>query len=134
MFRCALLSASGARFRTTPEEPSPSKSHLLAQQPHRTPDANCREERTNLMRDKFGLVIPTLNEEANIGAVLDRVRANLDDSKLDIDYELLVVDDDSSDGTSAVVNQYSKSDPRVRLLVRKGRKGLAGAVIYGWDR
>jgi dolichol-phosphate mannosyltransferase len=86
------------------------------------------------MRDKFGLVIPTLNEEANIGPVLDRVRANLDGSKLHIDYELLVVDDDSSDDTGAVVREYSKSDPRVRLLVRKGCKGLAGAVIYGWDR
>ena len=86
------------------------------------------------MHDKFGLVIPTLNEEANIGAVLDRVRTNLDHSKLDLEYELLVVDDDSSDDTGAVVREYSNSDPRVRLLVRKGCKGLAGAVIHGWDR
>jgi dolichol-phosphate mannosyltransferase len=84
------------------------------------------------MGDKLGLVIPTLNEEENIGAVLDRVRTNLDG--LLIDYELLVVDDDSADGTGAVVNEYSKLDPRIRLLVRRGCRGLAGAVIYGWDR
>jgi len=83
------------------------------------------------MSDKLGLVIPTLNEEANIGTLLDRVRLNLDG--LPIDYELLVVDDDSTDGTGAVVREYSKSDPRIRLLVRVGCRGLAGAVIYGWN-
>ena len=83
------------------------------------------------MRDKLGLVIPTLNEEANIGKLLDRVRLNL--NGLQIDYELIVVDDNSTDGTGAVVREYSKSDPRIRLLVRVGCRGLAGAVLYGWD-
>jgi dolichol-phosphate mannosyltransferase len=83
------------------------------------------------MGDKLGLVIPTLNEEANIGTLLDRVRLNL--SGLPIDYELLVVDDNSTDGTGAVVQEYSRSDPRIRLLVRVGSRGLAGAVIYGWN-
>ena len=84
------------------------------------------------MGDKLGLVIPTLNEEANIAVVLDRIRTKLND--LPIDYEILVVDDDSTDGTGAVVCEYSKSDPRIRLVVRRGCRGLAGAVIYGWDR
>jgi dolichol-phosphate mannosyltransferase len=83
------------------------------------------------MGDKLGLVIPTLNEEANIGTLLDRVRLNL--NGLNLDYELLVVDDDSADGTGAVVREYSRSDPRIHLLVRLGARGLAGAVIYGWD-
>ena len=83
------------------------------------------------MRDKLGLVIPTLNEEANIGTLLDRVRLNLDGAQ--IDYELLVVDDNSTDGTGAVVQEYAKLDPRIRLLVRLGSRGLAGAVIHGWN-
>ena len=88
------------------------------------------------MGDKLGLVIPTLNEEANIGELLDRIRLNLDGlqiNDLQIDYELLVVDDDSSDGTGAVVREYSRSDARVRLLVRQGCRGLAGAVLHGWE-
>ena len=84
------------------------------------------------MSDKLGLVIPTLNEEANIGTLLDRVRLVLNGLK--IDYELIVVDDDSTDDTGALVREYSKSDARIRLLVRVGARGLAGAVLCGWDQ
>jgi len=84
------------------------------------------------MNEKFALVIPTLNEEANIGPALDRARNSLD--PLNIPYELVVVDDDSSDGTQSVVQNYQQTDPRIRLVVRKGARGLAGAVIYGWQR
>lgn len=51
-----------------------------------------------------------------------------------VDYEVIVVDDDSQDGTAAAVEAYAQSNPRTRLLVRKGQRGLAGAVIYGWER
>jgi len=76
-------------------------------------------------------VIPTLNEEGNIGTVIDRARLNLD--MLDLDYELLVVDDNSSDATRLVVQRYQGSDPRIRLLVRTEARGLSGAVIHGWQ-
>jgi dolichol-phosphate mannosyltransferase len=79
---------------------------------------------------KLALVIPTLNEEANIGALLNRLRQGLD--RVAIDYELIVVDDDSRDGTQQSVQAYSQTDPRIRLLVRKGERGLAGAVLFGW--
>lgn len=83
------------------------------------------------MDHKLALVIPTLNEETNIGPALDRARNSLDPTNLD--YELIVVDDDSRDGTQSVVKDYQKTDPRIRLVVRKGARGLAGAVIYGWQ-
>ena len=51
-----------------------------------------------------------------------------------VDYEVIVVDDDSQDGTAQAVEAYAQSNPRTRLLVRKGQRGLAGAVIYGWER
>ena len=80
---------------------------------------------------KFTLVIPTLNEAGNIPSLLHRVQSSLDEQELN--YEILIVDDDSQDGTSSLVERYSTQDPRVRLLVRKGQRGLAGAVIYGWQ-
>jgi len=83
-------------------------------------------------RQKLALVIPTLREAENIRAVLDHVRSVLDPSQ--IPYEILVVDDDSADGTDAIVAAVTAQDPRVRLLVRKGERGLSGAILYGWQR
>jgi dolichol-phosphate mannosyltransferase len=71
-----------------------------------------------------------LCEAENIGGLLDHVRRVLD--PLNTPYEIVVVDDDSSDGTGAVVSAISAQDPRVRLLVRKGQRGLSGAILYGW--
>jgi dolichol-phosphate mannosyltransferase len=93
-----------------------------------TPSA-CEPERA---REKLALVIPTLCEAGNIGGLLDHVRSVLD--PLEIPYEILVVDDDSRDGTGEVVSAIALEDPRVRLLVRKGERGLSGAVLYGWQR
>jgi dolichol-phosphate mannosyltransferase len=81
---------------------------------------------------KLGLVVPTLNEAGNIPVLLDRIRESLTSTR--IGYEILVVDDDSQDGTANVVKEYAKQDARVRLFVRKGARGLAGAVIHGWKQ
>ena len=81
-------------------------------------------------REKLALVIPTLCEEESIGGPLAHVRSVLD--PLNLPYEILVVDDDSTDGTGAVVSGIAREDKRVRLLVRKGQRGLSGAILYGW--
>jgi glycosyltransferase involved in cell wall biosynthesis len=80
---------------------------------------------------KLALVIPTLREAENIRGLLGHVRSVLDAQK--IPYEILVVDDDSRDGTEEIVNAISAEDPRVRLLVRKGQRGLSGAILHGWE-
>ena len=85
----------------------------------------------NRALEKLALEIPTLCEAENIGGLLDNVRSVLD--PLHIAYEILVVDDDSPDGTGAVVSLAALKDPRVRLLVRKGERGLSGAILYGWQ-
>ena len=79
---------------------------------------------------KLALVVPTLREAENIRTVLDRIRQSLD--PLGFAYEILVVDDDSRDGIDTIVQEIAATDPRVRLLIRTGERGLGGAVLYGW--
>ncbi|HWE86691.1 MAG TPA: polyprenol monophosphomannose synthase [Terracidiphilus sp.] len=82
-------------------------------------------------REKLALVIPTLCEAENIGAVIGHVRSVL--HPLSVPYEIVVVDDDSPDGTGAIVAAIARQDEHVRLLVRKGQRGLSGAVLHGWQ-
>ena len=80
----------------------------------------------------LALAVPTLREAGTIGAVLDRVRKTLD--PLGISYQVIVVDDDSNDGTEAIVRAISDKDPRVQLRIRTGQRGLGGAVHDAWKQ
>jgi dolichol-phosphate mannosyltransferase len=84
----------------------------------------------NLQRDTFALVVPTLNEAGNIKAVLERVQGALE--PLSVSYEVIVVDDGSTDGTPDIARACSASDGRIRLISRPNQRGLAGAVVHGW--
>ena len=79
----------------------------------------------------LAIIVPTLCEAENIRLTLDRVRSVLD--PMEIRYEIVVVDDDSSDATGAIVSTIADEDPRVRLVVRKGKRGVAGATLLGWQ-
>lgn len=79
----------------------------------------------------MALVIPTLQEVRNIRPLLERVRAALD--SYDAAYEVIVVDDESGDGTEEIISEMSRTDPRIRIVVRSGERGLAGAVVRGWN-
>src|SRR5271166_6396377 len=80
---------------------------------------------------KLAMVIPTLHEAANIRTVIERIRCSLD--PLGIAYELIVVDDDSRDGTDEFVREMAAGDRRLSFLSRSEERGLGGAVIYGWQ-
>jgi dolichol-phosphate mannosyltransferase len=87
---------------------------------------------SRFLENSFALVIPTLNEAGNIDEALDKVFGAL--RKTQYKFEILVVDDGSTDGTVEKVCEWSKRDARVRLLARTGERGLAGAVLYGWSQ
>jgi dolichol-phosphate mannosyltransferase len=82
--------------------------------------------------NRFALVVPTLDETGNIDRVLSELTAAL--SEQPYEYEIVVVDDGSTDGTVEKVRGWAKLDPRIRLLSRVGERGLAGAVLYGWSQ
>ena len=80
----------------------------------------------------FALVVPTLNEAGNIDTLLGKLTAVL--TKTDYEYEIVVVDDGSTDGTVEKVRDWAKRDSRIGIFSRAGQRGLAGAVLYGWSQ
>jgi dolichol-phosphate mannosyltransferase len=77
----------------------------------------------------FSIVIPTYNEAAGIEKLLRALAQTFAENGLD--GEVIVVDDNSPDGTGAIVDRLSKDLP-VRCLHRAGKLGLSSAVIEGW--
>jgi dolichol-phosphate mannosyltransferase len=75
----------------------------------------------------LSVVIPVLNERENVSAIVHRLRAVLADVK----WEVVFVDDDSEDGTADVCRRWASEDPRVRVVHRVGRRGLASACVEG---
>ena len=73
-------------------------------------------------------VIPTYNESGNIKQVVSEI---LD---LPLSVEVLVVDDNSPDGTHKIVEDLSKNDSRVHLLLRKENRGRGWAGIDGFKK
>ena len=82
--------------------------------------------------NRFALIIPTLNEAENIDTILQAVSNAL--ARTSTDYEIVVVDDGSTDRTVDNVREWIKRDSRVRLLSRENERGLAGAVLHGWSQ
>lgn len=75
-------------------------------------------------------LLPTYNEAENIGPLMDEIL------KLGPEFEALVVDDNSPDGTWKLVGERSQTDPRIHLLHRttdRGR-GTAGLAGFIWAR
>ncbi|MBD2588014.1 glycosyltransferase [Synechococcus elongatus] len=81
----------------------------------------------------LSLVIPTFNEAENIQPLLLQLNELLDRALADR-YELIVVDDDSPDRTWALAEQLQPKLPMLTVLRRQGDRGLATAVVYGWQR
>jgi len=83
-------------------------------------------------RLKLSLVIPTYGEARNIGEVIERVEAALTPALGD-DYEIIVVDDDSPDGTAALALDLAQRYPRLRVMRRTGERGQSTAVARGFQ-
>jgi dolichol-phosphate mannosyltransferase len=73
------------------------------------------------------IVVPSYNERDNIPVLFERVDAAL----RGVSWEMVVVDDDSPDGTWDVVKRMAQKDGRIRCIRRVGRRGLSGACIEG---
>jgi dolichol-phosphate mannosyltransferase len=73
------------------------------------------------------VIIPTYNEKENIGKIIPLVL------KQDPDIEVLVVDDNSPDGTGKIVEEIIATNRRVRLIQRVKKSGLGTAYLAGFQ-
>lgn len=72
------------------------------------------------------VIIPTYNEKENIEAIIRKVFS------LDIDFDILIVEDNSPDGTADIVKNLQKEFSQLHILERQGKLGLGTAYIDGF--
>jgi dolichol-phosphate mannosyltransferase len=76
--------------------------------------------------DKVAVIIPTYNERENLEAIVGRVRSSVPHA------DLLVVDDNSPDGTGELADKLAAGDSHIHVLHRTGKNGLGSAYIAGF--
>lgn len=72
------------------------------------------------------VIVPTYKESENIEALIKAITA------LPVKFDILVIDDNSPDGTAAIVTELQKSIPGLYIVVRPGKLGLGTAYITGF--
>lgn len=80
------------------------------------------------MIDKTVVIIPTYNESGNIRRLLEEIL------ELHPQIRIVVVDDNSPDGTAKIVQKMAADDERIRLIWRESRQGMASAYIDAFAR
>jgi dolichol-phosphate mannosyltransferase len=78
---------------------------------------------------KLSIVIPAYNEEDNIDHVLKSLTSTLESNS--ITYEIIVVNDNSTDSTSTIVSTFSEGNPAIRLVNRQPPVGFGRAIRFG---
>ena len=81
---------------------------------------------------KLSILVPAFMEENNVGAILDRID-RLDLSELNLEKEVIVCDDGSTDGTAAVVEAFQPRDCSLTLLRHPANRGKGAAIRTALD-
>ena len=79
----------------------------------------------------ISVVLPAHNEEAVLADTLNTCVAAL--SKIAPDYEIIVVDDGSTDGTGALAEEFAAGNPHIRVVHNQPQRGYGGALIAGFS-
>ncbi len=74
---------------------------------------------------RFSIVVPALNEEGNLEAAVDAIRRAFE--PVAAGFEVLIMNDASTDGTAAVAEKLARADPRVRVFHNERRLNIGGS-------
>jgi len=75
------------------------------------------------------IILPTYDESGNIIALVNKIIAEV--SKSTMNYEVIVVDDNSPDKTAEICEKHFLKNRKVKTYIRRYDKGLARAILYG---
>jgi dolichol-phosphate mannosyltransferase len=79
-------------------------------------------------KKNLSIIVPTYNESENISRLLEEISKNVNESN----YEILVVDDNSPDGTGKLVEKFIENNNSfVRLIMREKKEGIIQALLEG---
>lgn len=98
--------------------PSFSRSSQSAQQ---------KDEQARPPLDKVVVLIPTYNERENLPRIVERIREAVPEC------DLLILEDNSPDGTGEVADELAAKDSKVQVMHRKGKEGLGKAYLAGFE-
>jgi len=111
--------------RTNHDRPLPAEG---SGSPRRDESQSAPKPAADRSAGSVSVIVPTYNERENVTRVVEHSLASLDG----YDAEVIVVDDDSPDGTWRVAQSYYDDDERVRVVRRTEQRGLATAVSRGF--
>jgi len=81
-----------------------------------------------MKKQQVSVIIPTYNEAENIAQLINRLHTSLSDAKYE--YELIVVDDHSTDSTKSIVKQFNLP---VQFHLKKGKRGKGYSLVEGFE-
>lgn len=82
---------------------------------------------------KITVIVPTYNESKNITDCIKLLTSVLNQINTIDDYNILITDAKSPDGTSDIVSKMAQSDPHIRLIIEKAKQGLGMAYIQAME-
>jgi len=82
------------------------------------------------MEKEISIVVPTYNEKENVQILIRKIQEEFKENK--INGEIIVVDDNSPDGTGKILDKLKKENRDLKVIHRKGKLGLSSAVLEGW--
>ena len=90
-----------------------------------------KKEKTMAGINGVSIILPALNEEKNIKPLIEEIRNYFSNST--INYEIIIVDDGSTDSTGEIADSLSEEDNRIRVIHHNGNLGYGKAIRDGFD-
>ncbi len=85
----------------------------------------------NISKAGLSIILPALNEEKNIGPLIEEIRTHFANSKMN--YEIIVVNDGSTDSTGKILDALAAEDPSIHVIHHNGNKGYGISIRDGFD-